>query len=264
LVGVFVGFGYRWPWTGFGQTSYSKPNGDLEVQPKKTLWDWLQLLGTLAIPVVLATAGLWFTAQQDQTQRGIEEQRAQDAALQTYLNQMSTLLLEHDLSNPEENYSTKQTLTARSVARARTLTVLQRLDGHRKYSIILFLGESRLIQEEGDAPVGGIVPLVGADLSDLNVETRSNLGWDLSMIYLHGTDLSDAKLHKVVLRDATLSNTDLSGADLSEADLTGATLSDAILTNANLKDAQGITQEQLEEAKSLKGATMPDGQKYED
>jgi hypothetical protein len=38
-------------WTGFGN---------------KTLWDWLQLLSALAIPVVLAAAGLWFTAQQDQ------------------------------------------------------------------------------------------------------------------------------------------------------------------------------------------------------
>jgi hypothetical protein len=33
-------------WTGFGD---------------KTFWDWLQLLSALAIPVVLAAAGLWFT-----------------------------------------------------------------------------------------------------------------------------------------------------------------------------------------------------------
>jgi hypothetical protein len=40
-------------WTGFGD---------------KTFWDWLELLGTLAIPVVLAAAGLWFTAQQEERQ----------------------------------------------------------------------------------------------------------------------------------------------------------------------------------------------------
>jgi hypothetical protein len=33
-------------WTGFGD---------------KTLWDWVQLLSALAIPVVLAAAGFWFT-----------------------------------------------------------------------------------------------------------------------------------------------------------------------------------------------------------
>ena len=30
----------------------------------QTLWDWLHLLSALAIPVVLAAAGLWFTARE--------------------------------------------------------------------------------------------------------------------------------------------------------------------------------------------------------
>jgi hypothetical protein len=52
-----------------------------------------------------------------------------------------------------------------------------------------------------------------------------------------------------------LMETDLSGADLSRADL----------SEADLGGAKGITNEQLEQqARSLKGATMPDGQKYED
>ena len=38
-----------WEWTDFGE---------------KTLWDWLQLLSALAIPVVLAVAGFSFTAWQ--------------------------------------------------------------------------------------------------------------------------------------------------------------------------------------------------------
>jgi hypothetical protein len=67
-----------WGWTGFGE---------------KKLWDWLQLLGTLAIPVVVALATAWFSSQQSTTQLEVEEQRAQDEALQTYLDQMSNLLL---------------------------------------------------------------------------------------------------------------------------------------------------------------------------
>src|ERR687897_793276 len=81
-------------WTGFSE---------------KKLWDWLQLLSALAIPVVLAAAGLWFTAQQEARQQNIENQRAkaerglaeqraqaerelavqraQDEALQAYLSQ---------------------------------------------------------------------------------------------------------------------------------------------------------------------------------
>src|SRR5215213_11960325 len=76
----------------------------------KTLWDLLQLV---IVPLALAVIGLWFTAQQDARQQQIEnqraeaerelaEQRAQDEALQAYLDQMSNLLLEKDLRKSEE------------------------------------------------------------------------------------------------------------------------------------------------------------------
>src|SRR5215204_5530654 len=38
----------------------------------KTLWEWLQLLGALAIPLVLAIAGFWFTTQQEARQTRFE------------------------------------------------------------------------------------------------------------------------------------------------------------------------------------------------
>ena len=50
----------------------------------------------------------------------------------------------------------------------------------------------------------------------------------------------------------------LSEANLSRAVLFQADLSGAVLDNANLSGAV-VTEEQLEKAKSLKGATMPDG-----
>jgi uncharacterized protein YjbI with pentapeptide repeats len=43
----------------------------------------------------------------------------------------------------------------------------------------------------------------------------------------------------------------------------GADLSNANLSGANLKGAN-VTEEQLAKCKSLEGATMPNGQKYED
>src|SRR5215208_342531 len=43
----------------------------------QTVWDWLHLLSALAIPVVLAIVGLWFTAQQDARQQQTENQRAE-------------------------------------------------------------------------------------------------------------------------------------------------------------------------------------------
>src|SRR5215210_3174082 len=128
----------------------------------QTVWDWLHLLSALAIPVVLAAAGLWFTAQQDQRQHQIEdqraqqaqkienqraeaerelaEQRAQDEALQAYLDQMSSLLLERDLRTSEEDSE------VRTLARVRTLTVLERLDPSRKTAVVQFLVEAKLVQ----------------------------------------------------------------------------------------------------------------------
>src|SRR5215208_6544820 len=87
-----------WKWTDFGE---------------KTLWDWLQLLSALAIPVVLAAAGFWFTAQQETRQQQLETQRAeaerelgaaraQDGGCQAYLVEMGTLLLKEEVRSAEE------------------------------------------------------------------------------------------------------------------------------------------------------------------
>jgi uncharacterized protein YjbI with pentapeptide repeats len=52
---------------------------------------------------------------------------------------------------------------------------------------------------------------------------------------------------------------------LLKADLSGADLSEAYLRRANLNALEGQTSAQIEEqAASLEGATMPNGQKYED
>jgi hypothetical protein len=60
------------------------------------------------------------------------------------------------------------------------------------------------------------------------------------------------------LHEATLQGANLQGANLQEANLRGAKLQGADLQKAE------ITDEQLADAHSLQGATMPDGQKYED
>jgi uncharacterized protein YjbI with pentapeptide repeats len=75
---------------------------------------------------------------------------------------------------------------------------------------------------------------------------------------LVGADLFTANLNGATLRGAHLSEADLSGARLNGADLSGVDLSGADLSGAHLSDAS-VTPEQLAKAKSLKGATMPDG-----
>jgi hypothetical protein len=204
-----------------------------------TVRNWLELL---IIPFALALVTAVFAWQQAAHQqdiedrrakreRNIENQRAQDEALQAYLDQMSTLLLEKNLG-ASDKYSAERTL-----ARARTSTVLRRLGPSRKGTVVLFLHESLLINPETPAY------LVGTGQGS----ERFGSG---PVVDLKGVDLSEAEL---------------SGANLLEAELSGANLKGANLERADLQYAQGITKKVLEQqAKSLQGATMPDGQKYEE
>jgi len=325
---VLIRVGQHYQWTGFGESVRPKADSQ-EIQPRKALWDWLQLF---IVPLALAAIGLWFSAQQDSHQqkieekraksdRHIEEQRAQDAALQAYLDQMSQLMLEGDLLD------SKQDSEVRTLARARTLTVLTRLDSRRKGSVVQFLHEASLIKKEGPVVSLSAVRLRGANLSHLDLLeanlSGANLNWadlsgtdlsganltggaHLNDAILSGADLSDVHLSDAHLNDADIGdgtilfNADLSGADLSGANLTGgAHLNDAILSGAdlsganlsganlsganlsgadlretylvetnlrdtdlsgaNLRDARGVTDKQLLQAKTLEGATMPDG-----
>jgi uncharacterized protein YjbI with pentapeptide repeats len=214
----------------------------------KTLWDLLQLL---VVPLALAVIGFWFAAQQDQRQQHIEKQRAeaerelavqraQDEALQAYLDQMSGLLLERDLRASEKGSE------VRTLARARTLTVLPRLDGDRKGTVVQFLVEAELVQrgEGGREPIIrlGRADLSGAFLFEANLSGADLSGADLSKADLTGADLRDANLSCGDPRDFTGYCADLSGAyldlaDLSGANLNGASLNDASLTRADLSGA---------------------------
>jgi hypothetical protein len=147
LVIVICGYLFGWQWTGL---------------PKQTLWDWLQLL---IIPAVLAGVGLWFNRQQREQELQTADRRAQDEALQAYLDQIGQLLLDKDPSLRQA----KEDDEVRTLARARTLSVLGRLDGERKGSIVRFLSESTLIQKEEGAneehvPTQPVISLSGADL----------------------------------------------------------------------------------------------------
>jgi uncharacterized protein YjbI with pentapeptide repeats len=206
----------------------------------KLVWDWLQLLGTLAIPVVVAVAAAWFSWQQSTTQTQIEEQRAQGEALQAYLDQMSTLLLERDLRSSTEDNATQESIEARTLARAQTLTVLGRVDSSRKSQILQFLDEANLIRSvNGKDPIVTLsrADLRGADLRGAYMNAAHLSDANLRDAFLKYANLRHANLHDAHLSDADLSNAFLSSADLSGASGTGANLNEADLSDANLSGA---------------------------
>jgi uncharacterized protein YjbI with pentapeptide repeats len=236
---VLIRVGQHYRWTGFGESVQPKLDNQ-EIQPRKTLWDWLQLF---IVPLALAAIGLWFAAQQDahqqqiedrraESDRRIEEQRAQDAALQAYLDQMSQLMLEGNLRGSKEGSE------ARTLARARTRTILVRLDSRRKGSVVQFLYEASLINKDDPVVSLSAVSLRGADLSGATLSGADLVGADLSGTNLSGADLSDADLSVAHLRKANLSSAVLSGADLSDAELQLADLSETDLISADLSGAK--------------------------
>jgi hypothetical protein len=76
IVFILLVYLFSWDWTGFNGynkvttthiisgTNAGTVTRTEEYQPGKGLWDWLQLIGVLAIPVVVGIGAAWFTAQQ--------------------------------------------------------------------------------------------------------------------------------------------------------------------------------------------------------
>lgn len=227
-----------WGWTEFG---------------KKSGWEWLQLLSVLLIPIVIALATLWFTAMQNDQQKRIETKRAQSTALQAYLDQMSELTLNENLSNSAPNSVTAD------LAKARTLTVLKSLDAEGKGSVVQFLWESALIWK----PASPKFSLSNADLSGANLSEIVMYESALENVNLNGADMSDTNVDGSTLREATLIGANLQGVHLNNADLTGADLTDANLTGAELTGANftdaTVTQAQIDQAKAVGGITLRDG-----
>ncbi|GCE31212.1 hypothetical protein KDA_66960 [Dictyobacter alpinus] len=165
---VAIMAGYHLNWTGF---------------QGRTLWDWLNLLGVLAIPVVVGVGTAWLSTEQ-----------AREAALHGYLDKMAELLLNENLRESKTNTE------VRAVARTRTWTVLRLLDPGRRSILFMFLAESELIS---------IIDLSKANFS----------GADLSEADLRGADLRAANLSNADLRGANLDGLNLLATNVTTAQL---------------------------------------------
>ncbi len=269
IVSFIGGYFFNWTWTGFGP--YTPPTSNF--QRGKTLYDWLQLA---IIPVALAFGVWWLNRLQQQRdqkladerariEREVAEQHAKDeqevatdnqheAALQDYVDNMSELLLHEKLRQSGEDDE------VRKIARVRTLTVLPRLDGKRKASVVQFLYESGLIDKGKSIVDLSGANLGGADLDFAKLRGANLLRANLSLAGLQEADLQEANLQEADLRKAYLFGADLSGANLTIANLSEADLSGAFLREADLTGAK-VTPEQWSKAKSLEGTIMPNGRK---
>lgn len=231
----------RFKWTGFSG---------------KTLWDWLNLFAILLIPIVVAgaTIGLGLLQlqladiQHRQDQQSASLQYGQDttialdqkqaAILQTYIDNMQDLLLNHNL------LKSKPTDDVAILARARTLTALQGLDADaaRKSLLVLFIYEARLIGfvDNTGKPHDAIFDLRYADLRGADLKGGDLRGVNLSGANLAGANLVGANLALTYLSGANLSYANLEDASMHYTNLNGPVLYGAIY---NTKLAQvGVIQ----------------------
>ena len=232
--------------------------------------------------------------EREELERESREDNQRETVLQAYIDKMSELLLKEGLreSQPEEEVrkiARVRTLTVlQRLDTNRKRSLLQFL-----YESNLIDKDNAIIdtsgadldyirlfkpKEDEDFP-----RRIGDNLSGANLHKADLFRADLRRVDLRESNLSDADLRLADLRMANLSDADFSGADLrgvslcdyllievngedahlqeadlSDAELSRADLSGIDLSNADLYDAI-VTAEQLAKAKSLKGATMPDG-----
>lgn len=223
---------------------------------RRTLWDWIQFFAVLAIPIIVAAGTLYFTQQitfqqaqlsiianekQHQSDTLIAQDQQQEAALQTYLDRMSDLLLNQNLR------SSKPGDEVRIVARSRTLTVLSQLNAARKSAVITFLYEAGLISGNNivislaNANLVGVTfqgdTLIGTDLSGANLEGANLQYTDLFNVNFNSANLIDANLANSELINIQFEETQLNNSDLSNIFLFHSDLSHASLDNVNLTEA---------------------------
>ncbi|MEM8611160.1 MAG: pentapeptide repeat-containing protein [Cyanobacteria bacterium P01_H01_bin.105] len=231
----------------------------------------LEALGVIAIPLVLFLASQRY--QENLQQRELE--KLQQQTVTSYLNQLSTILLEveGDLRDPQNQ-------ELRTLTTATTLTLLRdpNLNSPRKGQVIKFLAQMGLVTRKivygpqqpesqvvtislkgadlGYADLGfadlnfadfSFANLVGANLRSSNLIGVTLVGTNLDFANLNfaklsgatlvGTNLDFAKLHGTNLVSANMVGADLASANLMAANLAGANLVEANLYNTDLTRA---------------------------
>lgn len=200
---------------------------------KKSGWDKasvvVQAIGGLAIFVSLA--GLFIGVRQfnEQQQANAADQLTQQhqQTLNTYLDDMSDLVLNHKLITMGPDSAVA------AIAIARTATALRNLDGASKGILVRFLWEAGLI----------IGPKPTLDLYQVNLNNAVFQNANLYHAYLSQLSLVGANLNGAQLQGAYLSGSVLIEASLQNANLSClsravcTTLADAYLMRANLAGA---------------------------
>ena len=155
----------------------------------------------LIVPIILGAGAIWFqsqasnTAERSETQRAdaqlkIEDDRARQAALHTYLSSISTLLLDKNLKEAtEEN-------PVREIARATSLNTLRQLDSARKGLLITFLYDSGLVgftNPPGERETIGVDPQSARPVATAPANRRVGIACHGRRVLAHGVGKTEGR-----------------------------------------------------------------------
>ena len=232
---------------------------------------FIQAIGT---PITLTFIALFVTWRLEKDKQKQQQEDKLQATLSDYLKQMTTLLLDKELSTKDHKHPTAR------VARVLTLTAIKALDSARNQQLTNFLVEANLIQrrkaeDKSNSPLLlqkanlNFANLTGANLylADLNgahlyladLNGAKLKSAELNLAILERANLNFAKLNSAILISANLMNANLNGANLMSANLLSANLTGANLMSADLNfaklDSADLVDADLRRA-NLKGANL--------
>jgi uncharacterized protein YjbI with pentapeptide repeats len=247
ILACFIYIGYQLSWTGF----QGYLNNKEEFIPAKKLWDWMQLL---IVPVILAGGAWLLNKSQKKSEQLIEADRQRQKALEDYFDCLTDLILEKNLRDICKNQE------ARSIARTRTLVLLNNLDPGRKGQALQFLYESGLINKNP------IIRLTGANLNNARLDGATLIGAELRGVFFKNAHLRGANLTEADLRGSDFSRADLSESIMMHVNLRQTIFNEACLRKADLQNA--ITKEtdftgaDLIDTIGTNELNLPDGVRY--
>ena len=293
-------WGFGWDWTGFNGgysqiTTMSTSHGTtitIVKPPGKTLWDLLQLLGVLAIPVVVGFGAARYTRIQqlrDQEHEKLQHKRDQEAAKIQHDRdeQLADQRAESERKVAEEHARLEHEIVLDNQREAALQDYIDKMselllkehlgeltaDGKLKpeYEQVRNIARVRTITVlfQLDARRIGYVFAFLRETGLMSDEPNGGIismrGANLSMIDLSQTNISRVNLGGANLRGANLSNARLTSAELTEANLDKADLSNTNLSFANLSGAS-LLGANLNGALQLHlfGGSLPDGHLGED
>jgi len=251
-----------------------------------SIYDWLTLLSTLFVPLVVGILTVVLPLQQQNLSEQqntnsktialnhrlqeielLHDQQKQ-IILNTYEHDLCDLLFKYSSMNNYNNTTNydddddddKDDERVSLVIRTKTLHALRQLDPPRKILLIQLLIDSGIQNRINisHADLSSLIFPPGSFYNKLQFVNVIARNIKLNHIYLYQSNFSYSILDESSLNDSNCSYADFSYASLQRTDWKNTDVTQAIFNFTNLLGAK-ITSQQLATVQSLQGAILPNG-----